>query len=1130
MTQQQKIAANPAHSVWVAANAGSGKTKVLTDRVLRLLLQGVPPHRILCLTYTNAAAAEMALRVQEKLREWVTLSETVLSSAIHNLTSETVTEKQILRARKLFAQVVDNPEGVRIQTIHSLCQSLLRRFAIEAGVSPHFRLMGDQETQGLLKEAQDRFYASQLGDAEGTAMKQAVRLAASYLSESVISDLLREIVSDRAALSKVIARGQQDYISRLTAALQVENFEMGEAELAQRHFVYTEAALQDLRRLLSHLVTSKAPTDQKLAKALEAWLHAECAADNIDTWLAAMLTQKNEPRSCKAGQILTKAVLTNCPDALDIAAREVQHAMVFWQRRAALRMAKMSEAAWHIASGFIAHYHMLKNQRGLLDYEDLISLTAELLAKPSIAPWILYKLDGGIDHLLVDEAQDTSRIQWQLIDALATEFFVGESAVESHRTLFVVGDEKQSIYSFQGAEPAAFAEMKQHFATQIKAAEKQYEAVNLSLSFRSTQAVLQAVDAVFADPETQKGVAITEPRIMHSAHRTVAGKVELWPLIQGEESDEREAYTIPDRSTIPQLPEKLLAEKMAETIQRWLREKRILKGKNRPVHAGDIMVLVRRRGAFFNFLITELKKRNIPLAGADRMNLSDHIAVQDILALAQFLLLPEDNLNLACLLKSPLFGFSDEQLYQVCQPRPHKSTVWNELRNQTEPFFIAAKTTLEHWLNKVDYLPPYEMLSLVLEAEGGRQQFASRMGEEVHDPLTELLALALDYEQLHQPSLQGFLHWFGQSKIEIKRDLEQSQQKVRILTVHGSKGLEAPIVFLPDTTTKPDEKERLIWNTDESLFFWNYSSPDAPEMVKTYRAHHNEKAMEEYRRLLYVAMTRAADELYIAGWRGKRDNVNDHCWYRLAERGLRTIATAKNIEWQSEMQEMLVLENEDASLEASQANEQKITPEISKIPLPAWVKTAPENEPFPPRPLIPSRPEMAEPATESPTLHPSNYQRGQAVHSLLEILPDMPEAQRHTAAKMLLTRHWPEATEAEAAQVVQEVLAILVHPEFAPVFAVGSQAEVPLTAMITQEGIPRILSGQIDRLCITPTEILVVDYKTNRNIPTAQENIPIYYRKQLEGYAAALSKIYPQHTIQTAILWTSAPLLMPVVL
>jgi ATP-dependent helicase/nuclease subunit A len=858
-------------------------------------------------------------------------------------------------------------------------------------------------------------------------------------------------------------------------------------------------------------------------------LQGGCTAKNVETWLAAMLTTANQPRSCKMGYLVTKAVLTAFPDALDIATREVQHAAYFWQRRAALRIAKMSEAAWHIASGFLAHYHTLKNQRGLLDYEDLINLTAELLAKPNIAPWILYKLDGGIDHLLVDEAQDTSRIQWKLIDALASEFFAGESAVESHRTLFVVGDEKQSIYSFQGAEPAAFAEMKQHFATQIKAAEKHYEAVNLSLSFRSTEAVLQAVDAVFAHPETQKGVAITEQSIMHSANRKHAGKVEVWPLIQGEESDEREAYTIPDRSTIPQLPEKLLAEQMAETIQRWLTEKRILKGKNRPIHAGDIMVLVRRRGKFFNFLIAELKKRNIPLAGADRMNLSDHIAVQDMLALAQFLLLPEDNLNLACLLKSPLFGFSEEHLYQVCQPRPHKGSVWNELRNQTDPFFIAARTKLEHWLNKVDYLPPYEMLSLVLEAEGGRQQFASRMGEEVHDPLTELLALALDYEQLHQPSLQGFLHWFGQSKIEIKRDLEQSQQKVRILTVHGSKGLEAPIVFLPDTTTKPDEKERLIWNTDESLFFWNYSSPDAPEMVKTYRAHHNEKAMEEYRRLLYVAMTRAADELYIAGWQGKKD-IPDSCWYRLAERGLRTIAATQNIEWQGEIHEMLVLENEDSSTSIPHAEAHKITAEMHQTPLPAWVKTAPANEPFPPRPLMPSRPEIAEPMTESPNLQPSNYQRGQAVHSLLEILPDMPESQRPTAAKMLLHRSWPEATEAEAAQVVTEVLAILSHPQFAPVFSAGSQAEVPLTAVITQEGISRILSGQIDRLCITPTEILVVDYKTNRTIPPLQENIPIYYRKQLEGYAAALQKIYPQHAIKTAILWTSAPLLMAIAL
>lgn len=1116
-TAQQALAASPQLSVWVSANAGSGKTKVLTDRVLRLLLEGVAPHRILCLTYTKAAAAEMSVRIQNALREWVVTEDASLTEALRILLGATPDTAMLCRARKLFAQVVDHPEGIRIHTIHALCQSLLRRFALEAGVSPHFRLMGDQEASLLLEEAKHRFFAAQLNDADGTTLREAVRLVASHVSETTIHELLDTAITDRGKMAKVLALSPEMHREYLCQSLSLnpDFLQCSAEDLVKTFFRYDDLDLARWRLAYKAMMGGTPSTDIPIAEGLKYWMQSAKTEADAQKWCEKLLTQKQEIRKT----LFTKKVFTAYPEIADILPQEATRAYHYTHTLLGKKSVALSQAAWLMIHAMLAIYHQLKLQRGLLDYEDLIAETSGLLSRPNVAPWVLFKLDGGIDHILVDEAQDTSRIQWQLVDALANEFFSGHSAGNNKRTLFVVGDEKQSIYSFQGADPTAFAEMKQYFAARIRAAEKPFENISLLLSYRSTAPVLQAVDAIFAQESTRQGVIQTESEILHTASRKEAGRVELWPLIAGEDEEDNEAYTLAEAKEYQPLAYQLLAEKIADTLSAWLNERRYLHGRKRTIRAGDIMILVRQRGPLFYALIRSLKSKNIPLAGADRLSLSGHIAVQDLLALAEFLLLPEDDLSLCCLLKSPLFCFSEEDIYTLCQGR--ESSVWAKLKQQTAEHFTHAVAKLSRWLDKVDYLPPYELFSMILEAEEGRIAFAARMGDEVQDPLSEFLSLALEYEQLHQPALQGFLQWFRQSDIEIKRDMEQTQDAVRILTIHGSKGLEAPIIILPDTTGTPVETPRLLVQPRPPCLFWNFSTTHLPESLKSLQEERKTAALYEYRRLFYVALTRAADELYIAGYQGKRA-IPENCWYRMAESGLKPIMVENT-------DGIGVLSDEPATPPLSSTTTESASDlaENKVTPIPAWIKQPPPAEPIPPKPLIPSRPSVAEPDAEAPAPQFSALKRGKAIHLLLEIIPDIPEALRESSAQLLLQQHWPEGDAAAHSTVWHEVSAILHHPEFAEVFAKNSQAEVPITALVTEaDGTPRIISGQIDRLRILPESILLVDYKTNRHIPQTPQTIPAFYKQQMTGYARALRAIYPHHTIRAAILWTSGPELM----
>ncbi|MGO8919984.1 MAG: double-strand break repair helicase AddA [Stellaceae bacterium] len=1122
--KRQQQAADVAASVWVAASAGTGKTKVLTDRVLALMLAGAPPTRILCLTFTKAAAAEMANRLNDRLSAWTVRGEGELAQELLALTGAMPDAALLPRARQLFARVLDAAGGMRIETIHAFCQSLLRRFPIEAGVAPHFAVMDERSAAEALAAARETVLAA-ARDGGDAALAGALAEVTRHIPERSFDALMGQLALERARLARALAQGGERFADRLARALDV-NPDLGEDEIVAGACAESEFEGADLRRAAAVLLQSDALTDQRAGQRIADWLSVTAAerALVIDDYLLAFFTREGAPRAA----LMTRKLAAQQPQSAQALAAEGERLAEMVAARGAAALHAATAALVRLGDALLAAYERHKAARALLDYDDLVLKTRDLLQRPGVAPWVLFKLDGGLDHILIDEAQDTNPEQWEVVQALADEFFTGEGARAERRTIFAVGDAKQSIYSFQRADPREFLRLRDYFAARVKASRQDWQSVDLDISFRSTDAVLAAVDAIFARAEASEGVALDGAPIHHLPFRQGhAGLVELWPPVEPDVAPAATPWELPLEQRRQRAPQTLLAQAIAAEIRGWLDRGERLAARDRPVRAGDVMVLVRRRGAFVTELVRALKQVEVAVAGVDRMLLTDQLAVQDMMALGQFLLLPEDDLTLATVLKGPLFGFDEELLYALAFPR--ERSLWQELRRRQGEHlaFAAAASRLGALLARADFVPPYELFAEVLGALGGRRAALARLGPEAQDPLDEFLSLALAYERMHGPSLQGFLHWLATGETEVKRDLEQrGRDEVRVLTVHGAKGLQAPIVFLPDTLQVPRQALPLLW-TERGLPLWKAHEGCAAPALQAALAEARQRREAEYRRLLYVALTRAEDRLYICGWRN-RQKPAEQCWYHLVARGLDAAPGAETVEfapgsalWRGQGRRL-------ATPQRAAPDRRERLPELADRArsLPAWALSPPPPEPSPPRPLAPSRPSAADPAVRSPlgAEEGMGLLRGRLVHRLLQSLPDLPAASRGAAARRFLALPVHGLSPAQQQGLAAETLAVLDHAEFAPLFAPGSQAEVPVVALLGGKA----LSGQIDRLVVTPEGVMIVDYKTLRPPPRAEAEVPAAYLDQLAAYRAALAAIYPGRTIRCALLWTEGPRLMPV--
>ena len=1104
---RQRDAADPAASVWVSANAGSGKTRVLVDRVTRLLLAGARPHQVLCLTYTRAAAAEMLRRLSARLGEWATAPDAAaLGSSLARLLGREPTGPERETARRLFAATLDAPGGLRVQTIHAFCESILKRFPVEAGLDPGFSVAEERAMAELIRLARERTLDQAASDATlGTALEAVV----ARTDEGNLVKLLAQLVSDRQGLRRVLAAHGGDVERAIAATRQALGVVAGETpqQIAARFLAGLD--LEALREAGRALARGSADDIKKL-DWLGACLDAKDPAAEVDCLLRAVLTAELQPYK----SVATKKVVGSSPAAIATLEALRDGAVAFVAQRNAAYVAEGTAALLRVGARLLALYDSAKREAGLLDYDDLIRLTARLLGDEDEA-WVRFKLDGGIEHVLVDEAQDTSPEQWAVLAALIEDFFAGEGAGgDRARTLFAVGDPKQSIFGFQGAAPEEFARVREVVRERAAGAGRAFRPVELDASFRSAPEVLEAVDAAFAGG--------AEPTRHRAVRARAPGLVELWPLVAPSPAAPVPPWDAPLDYEGEDSPPARLARIIARTIRGWIDGRELLAARGRAVHAGDVLILVQRRNAFFEAMVRALKEGGIAVAGADRLTLTAHIAVEDLIALGRFALLPDDEYTLACVLKSPFGGLDDDDLHALCRGRRFR--LWTELRRRADerPGWRRAADLLIAALARADRTPAFEFYAWALSAVGGRRALLGRLGAEAADPVDEFLALALADEVEHPPSLEGFLDRLERGETVVKRDMEEAHGQVRVMTVHAAKGLESPIVFLPDSVRVPDARldGALLWRAPEDgppLVFWPGKKARDEACCAAARQAAERRREDEYARLLYVAMTRAEDRLYVCGWRGERAET-PKCWHTriaaaLAAAGAGTAATPTG---------------EGLRLDSGKPPPSAPTHALAPVPLPpppAWAAQPVPPEPPTPRPLAPSG---ALPGAEPPALRPllpeslSRYRRGQLVHRLLERLPDVaPEGRRAAAERFLADpRHGLDAP--SRAALAAEVLAVLDAPGLAALFAPDSLAEVPVVGTVTG----RPIAGQVDRLAVTPGEVLVVDYKSNRQPPREVGDVAPVYVAQMALYRALLQQVWPGRRVRCALLWTESARLM----
>ncbi|MCX7381759.1 MAG: double-strand break repair helicase AddA [Alphaproteobacteria bacterium] len=1118
----QRAASDPAVSAFVAASAGSGKTKLLTDRLLRLMLTGAAPGRIQCLTYTKAAAAEMSLRLQKLLGEWVTLDDKALDRRLADLD---VSPNAALRAkaRALFAEVLDLPGGMRIGTIHAFCQSLLRRFPLEAALSPHFRLVDELEARAALEAAQETMLEGAHTRERRTALAALAGLATAGQFGALVHALVphgKRLTGDRDALARVLGVAARSDAEVIEGAV----------------FWQSEGAL---RRAAQMVAAQGAPTAQERARAILEFLSipGEERAEHWGIWRELFLRPDGVARGPTV--FVNKKLGDAHPGLLDVFLAEQARVAGVEDDRRAVQIGDVSAALALLARPVVDLYAAAKETNGQLDYDDLIGRTASLLVDPGAA-WVLYKLDGGLDHLLLDEVQDTAPAQWRIAGALTAEFFAGLGAREVSaappRSVFAVGDRKQSIYGFQGADPDQFEFWRGRMRREVEASGAAWRDVTLDVSFRSTAPVLALVDAVFAQAPAAAGVS-EGAELRHVPDRAgVAGRVELWPLVPAAAVPEAAPWAVLERNEGAQGAAETLAEGIATWIAARVGQER-LESQGRMLAAGDILVLVRRRNTFARALVRALKDRKVAVAGLDRMVLTDQPAVADLLALCDALLLPEDDLSFAAVLTSPLGGLGDDDLIELAPYRT--GSLWAELRRRARerPAWQAAHDVFAALLARVDYAAPHALLVEVLGPLGGRAKLFARLGQEAAEPVDELLSAALDYAATHPPSLQGFVHWLRRSGAEVKREAEGAGGFVRVMTVHGAKGLQAPVVILPDTTGLPPDEQRILWADDpaggEPVALWSPRKELRSAAVDALRNRAAAKRMEEYNRLLYVALTRAEDRLVVCGWETKNKR-KPTCWYDLVQAGFTALgATGHPFDggWPGEV---LVHECDQSVPPKSAAL--AAAPLSAALPgwagaAPGWAPGAVPAEPAMPSPLAPSRPEHGElgavPAATSPLAARDatgqRFRRGQLIHALLQHLPVLPRDAWAAAAQRFLARPGHGLDPADIGRVTGEVLAVLDDPLLAPLFSPAGRAEVPLTGLVNGQ----VVGGVVDRLAVFEDRVLIADYKTNRAPPAAVGRVPVLYLRQMAAYRAVLRAAFPGRAVECVLVWTSHAHAMP---
>ncbi|WP_374513097.1 double-strand break repair helicase AddA [Brevundimonas sp.] len=1133
----QATAADPALSVFVTANAGSGKTTTLVNRVARLLLKRVKPGEILCVTYTKAAAAEMQARLFDKLGRWAVADDRRLAEELAGLDGRdaaSLSGAELSEARRLFARALETPGGLKIQTIHAFCEKLLRRFPLEAGVSPGFEVLEDQAALNLSHAAREDLARLALQDPDGPVGEAYAHFAVE-LDFRAFHALLDTVEAKREALLDYLDRIEAGAAPAPRVLVGADERSPGEVETDFMRWLDRDEWLE-----MAGALAGGSSSDQ------------DCAARMrlvADSWSFAALEPvfltDGKPRK----RLTTKAAP---PAAADWLGRLADKYLASLDGVRAVRIADETEKLLTLARVHAALYETRKRHLGALDFTDLVSRTVELLTRRATAAWVLYKLDGGVEHVLIDEAQDTAPEQWDILRALTGPFFAGEGAERPAaiaRTVFAVGDEKQSIYSFQGARPERLRQETQAHASLIPP--DRFAHVPLDTSFRSTEEVLSFVDKAFEGPERTR--ALTGETGDIAVHRPARlgqhGSVELWPLFEDPPTPEREAWNAPVDKEDSRSARKQLAQTLAREIRAQVEagasvwttdaEKRPV---HRPARYGDFLVLVRRRDATFEEIIRALKTEGVPVAGADRLKLKAHIVFDDLMALARFALFPDDDLTLAEILRSPFCDLPDfgpgDALYALADREARQGrSLWRELqrRGDEQPVWAAARDLMRDLISARER-DPFAFFSTALnrigpDGQSGRARILARLGREAEEAIDETLAQVLAAESRGGHDLETCLALLEQADVEVKREMEGARDEVRVMTVHGAKGLEAPVVILPDTTSKAKPQGPTLMPValeagGEAWLMCPSSSKQDCVASAAVRQARVDRTDAESLRLLYVALTRARDRLIVMGRKLGRpkEGFDPGSWWDVVAGTLERLGEARP-------GEVRLLEGGRLRFGAGTGTAGGAPPASGAAPaIPDWAATPPAAD-VAARTAAPSRmgetlriPAPSPLATAGAAGAPlGRFRRGDLIHHLLERLPDLPPEDWSRAAGRLLSRE-RDLSDAQRAEMIAAALGVLQDDRFAPVFGPGSRAEVAIAG--SYDGSP--VSGRIDRLVVMPDRVLVVDYKTNRPAPDRAEDADPAYVLQLAVYASVLGRLYPDRRVEAALVWTDGPRLTPV--
>lgn len=1157
---RQKEASDPCYSVFVSASAGSGKTKLLIDRLLRLMMPridekgrihpGVPPEKIQCLTYSNAAAVEMSMRLQQKLSEWVGFSDEKLNKALLDL--EIIPSSEMRKsARILFADILDMPGGMRIETNHAFCQSILQRFPLEARVIPQFRVIEEVDNLLVFKRAFD--------EKINAIDPQDIKILSPLVNYTNFLALLQELQKNQLHLRPVLEMIKQGRFSSYLQGFLGLAYSSKDEYFRKtcQEWPGAEALRQCVERLKTVSSKKIVGVVRNIIKWLDLPLDEQLLQWNSLLWIS-FTTKDGNPRA---------ELKLNKTDDQGLSGDVVfLNEWVTWVLEVSEVLKQYDVYAFTLAllrvfSLIWEHYQGLKRTQGMLYYSDLIDCTLQLLEDTGAA-WVLYKLDGGLDHILLDEVQDNSAEQWKIAASLSDEFFAGkgrEPESRNGRTFFAVGDYKQSIYSFQGAQPKEFFLWKARIGKAVRDAGELWAEPQLRVSFRSSQVILDFVDQIFSEgtglPGVQDDLSESRYQMHRSANGNAPGRVDLWPVIMppmDEVEDEgletlwqplkaNQDYVSPDLA-------------LAECLAGWIKDQigNVPPYGGEPLKAGDILVLIRKRSPFSSAFISALKVKNVPLANLVKTQLMDQIAVQDLLVLCEVLLLPQDDLALACVLKSPLGGLDEESLMELAAERPQGQTLWGALfnRHAERKAWQDVWFMLSQLFARVDYVTPYALLVEILGEYRGRAKLLSRLGGEALEAIDELLAQALQYENEHSPSLQGFLYWLKQSRREIKNISESGLEMVRVMTVHGAKGLQGRLVILPDAT-RPVSKNH-GFQADKTLFWQTYPMHEAVTVplyvpnkdfdIQASMECRNEKDRrdeEESDRLLYVALTRASEWLLIAGWRTvqearrKKDLLNkswyDYCLNVMEKRGSVqefSVNGLGKVEGKHYFIERRAKVSDQKSFHADSESQQV----HESVPIPEWLgqKRGWVGSPLPIKEVavsqyVPSRPEgivfgevpeVISPIKTREKRHP--FYRGRLVHALLQCLPEYPVNKRYGLAMQWLQKEAPDFSSHEREIMIDQVCHVMESPQLQPLFSPESLAEQPVTGIL--DGV--VITGQIDRMCVASDQVLFCDFKSGRRIPKQPETIPRMYLRQMAAYWMLLKGIYPDRPVRSLLIWT----------